>query len=184
MKSIAAALALCALAPVYAADAPPRTEFSRADAGLRMVKRSDSYQSGSSAYWVGNMSLTGMLVLEFDRAPPGEEQPDVNGEAYFEPDRRSLLRLPAAKNYYPLEPKVLLIGEGGRKVLEPLIGQAAFNRLQAETAGRIEFAATLDLTDLVTEVECDHRYYRASYKSIRLQSSPMVALQEANNLGC
>jgi hypothetical protein len=172
------------LAPAYAADQLPRTEFTRADPALRRVKHSDSYESDSSARWVGNMSLTGSLVVEFDRAPPGEEQPDVNGEAYFEPDKKSLTRLPAAKNFYPLVPKVIFIGEGGRAVLAPLIGRSAFNRLQAGSAGRYEFPATLVITELVTEVECDHRYYRANYKFIQLQAQPMSALLEAKNLGC
>nr|WP_297531796.1 hypothetical protein [uncultured Roseateles sp.] len=65
-------------------------------------------------------------MLEFDRDPEGEERGpnnvDIDGVVHFEPDARSLVRLPAATNFYPLAPKILCIGSTGREAFVPLIG--------------------------------------------------------------
>ncbi|WP_431286193.1 hypothetical protein [Roseateles chitinivorans] len=182
--------ALMSAGAVTAADmpTPPRAVFTSWDPALRLVERSDSYVTGSQARWQGRISLTGVLVVEFDRDPEGEERApelvDVNGVAHFEPDARSLARLPAAKNYYPLVPKILWIGATGREALVPLIGRAAFDRLQADRASRFDFPVKLTLTELATSVECDHRDFTATVHAIQLLKAPMVARNEPWSVAC
>ena len=171
-------------ASIQAADAPPRTQFTRADPALRLVERSDSYTTGSKARWIGSLTITGRLVVEFDRAPPGEDQPDIDGGAHFEPDDPSRKKLPAAINYYAKPPKVVWIGGSGRELLTPLIGKEGFERLYRGTAPRYEYPAVLVIKELSTEVECDQRHYTAVPASLRLSSSTVVAAAEAKNIGC
>lgn len=167
---------------------PPRAAFTRWDPALRLVEKSDSYVTGSLARWQGRITLTGLLVVEFDRVPDGEtrreEEIDIDGVAHFEPDARSLARLPAAKNHYPLTPKKIWIGETGRAVFVPLIGRAAFDRLQADRSSRFDFPVTLTLTELVTSVECDHRDFTATVGAIQLLKAPMVARNEPWGVPC
>ena len=130
------------------------------------------------------MTITGRLVVEFDRAPPGEDQPDKYGGAHFEPDEHSLKKLPSAINYYAKSPKVVWLGGSGREVLRPLIGEEGFERLYRGSAPRYEYQAALVIKELSTEVECDQRHYAAVPSSLRLSSSTVVAATEAKNIGC
>lgn len=192
MKRLSLVVLLLALShpmgAAVAADAPPRTVFTRWDPALKLVERSDSYEKGSMARWRGRITLTGRLVVEFDRVPDGELPPDVepdrDGVAHFEPDALSLARLPTATRFYDLAPKVIWVGETGRAALVPLIGQAAFDRLQAARESWYEFPVSLTLTELVTSVECDHRDFTATVREVRLLKAPMVALNKPWSVTC
>jgi len=184
MKSTILLLAAVLTASVQAADAPPKTRFTQADPSLRLVERSDSYSTGSRARWQGPATITGKLIVEFDRAPTGEDQPDKNGGAHFEPDARSLKKLPSAINYYAKSPKVVWLGGSGREVLRPLIGEEGFERLYQGSAPRYEFPAVLVIKEFSTEVECDQRHYAAVASSLKLSSATVLAAAEAKNIGC
>ena len=184
MKATTILLAAALTASVQAADAPPKTQFTRADPALRLVERSDSYTTGSRARWVGPLTITGKLVVEFDRMPPGEDQEDINGGAHFEPDDSSRKKLPAAINYHSKSPKVLWLGGTGREALAPLIGEEGFQRLYKGSAPRYEYPAVLVIKELTTEVECGQRHYAVVPASIRLSSITVMAAAEAKNIGC
>jgi hypothetical protein len=184
MKLTIFLLAAALTASVQAADAPPKTQFTRADPALRIVERSDSYNTGSRARWLGPLTITGRLVVEFDRAPLGEDQLDKDGGAHFEPDDQSLKKLPSAINYYPKSPTVVWLGGSGREVLRPLIGEEGFEKLYKGSAPRYEYPAVLVIKELKTEVECDQRQYAVVPSSLRLSSATVVAATEAKNIGC
>jgi hypothetical protein len=186
MNRLCALLLLaCSIASVAAADAPPRSEFTRGTPTLRLVERSDSYTKGSFARWTGKLVLAGKVVVEFDRPPPGGEPTDDVGVIFFEPSADSLRLLPAAVgSYYPLKPSVLWLEASPPEVLTPLIGAASVEQLLRSKPPRYEVPATLRLRELFTSVECDHRAYSIRYDQLRLLGADLIAMGEAKNIGC
>ncbi len=174
----------CANSGLEAAEKPPVTKFTAADAALRHVERSDSYDKGSFAKWVGKLSLTGKLVIEFDRGPPEETEADTAGIAVFEPDTKSRARLPAARNYYAAPVTAVWLGQSPIEILPTLLGKERALQVIRGKSPRYEFVVSIDLKAFSTSVECDHRSYSIEYSAIRLAQPTMVAATEAKNLGC
>ena len=173
-----------AMSPAVAADRPPLAVFTPADRALRLVERSDNYEKGSYAKWSGKLSLTGKLVVEFDRGPPEEQEADTAGIAVFEPDAKSRTRLPAAQNYYPLPVTTVWLQKTPIEVLPGLIGRERAHKIIRSKVPRYELAVIVHLTSFTTSVECDHRSYSLEYAGISLVQPQVVASTEAKNLGC
>jgi hypothetical protein len=185
MNTRFAALVLAlALSPALADEHPPVTKFSKASKELKLVERSDSYEKGSFARWKGRLTLTGKLILEFDRAPPEEPEHQNAGVAIFEPDAASRKKLPAATNYYELPVKEVYLARSPLEVLPALVGrQKAMNIVLSKTP-HYEMPVSIVLTEFSTSVECDHRSYSMGYSSMRLLRPKVVALTEGQGTGC
>jgi hypothetical protein len=178
---------ICITTPawVVAADIAPKSKYTHSDPGLRLVKRSDSYELGSYAEWKGLLALTGKLVIEFDRLPSGEPEQDSEGFAFFEPDAASLKKLPRAVGpFYPLEPKVVGIEGAPKEILPSLIGAKRTAMVLNGKEPRFELPVRIMVTSFHTDVECDHRSYSIAYKSISLLGQELIAAGDANDLGC
>ncbi len=186
MKYTASAIvaALATAGAAVAADSPPVTRFSPPDPALRLVERSDSYDKGSFAKWSGTLTLTGKLVVEFDRGPPEDPEADTAGVAVFEPDAKSRARLPAAQNYYAAPVSTVWLEKTPLDVLPSLIGRNRALQIIRSKVPRYELAVSVQVTSLSTSVECDHRSYSLEYAAITLVRPKVLAQVQAKNLGC
>jgi len=184
MKTIFTILLLVGFGVSSAGEHPARTTFSKADPNLVPVQCpvEDDYES--ALCWNGELAVSGRLVIEFDRAPPGDREDDKDGQASFEPDSLSQSKLLAATNYYPLPVKVTWLRNRPREILAPLIGEVATQSIMTGTFGRYEFMVNMTLTKFTTSIDCDHRGYGVGYSMIRLQNAEPIAMLQPQNLGC
>jgi hypothetical protein len=167
-------------------DVDPRSRYTQS-AHLRLSARTDGGKHGHSATWRGNVQLSGVLAVEFDRGPVDEPRLEFGaGAVYFEPDANTLRRLPRAVGpFHPLAPRVIWI-ENTKPIpmLTKLLGPNRAEELARGDDARIEIPVIMQLVELGTSIDCDHRSFGMAFASVRRQSNSLVAVAKAKNFGC
>lgn len=162
------------------------SRYVSASGGLKLVERSDGAK-GHYANWKGQLELTGVLVVEFQRAMPGESSPKPGlGIVFFEPDSASLGKLPAAVGkFYPGQPKSIWVENAEPvPILSSLLGAERAALARDSTVPRYEVPVRLQLSEFGTSIDCDHRNFGLTYTKIVLRTDTLVAMAEAKHFGC
>lgn len=183
-KIILAFIALALTTGFQDPDSAKDVKFSEWNPALRQVENDTAGLKSYIAIWRGQLTLTGKLVIEFDRDPEATEMGDAEGSAFFEPDDASRAKLPAATSFYPMPVTSIWLYESPRELLEPLVGKRGFQKISSGKMPRYEYPAEVRIKEFSTSVECDHRSYFIEITTIKLLQPKWSAHIEAKNSMC
>lgn len=154
-------------------------KFSDYDSALKLVSID---QHESIAKFEGHLIVTGTIFFEFDSSD-GVHAVDILF-AKFVPDTASMQNLPIViAGYYP-GPLRFISLEPANAALEAIYGKEKAVTLRHGDKLEIHSAASLELMNYTTEIECDSRsYWSNGFKLTRLEA-PVVAGTQLSPRGC
>jgi hypothetical protein len=166
-----------------------QARFLIGSGGMKIVAGDNSPESHYVTTFRGKVSLTGRLVIEFERScEDGIRRSNFKDEVrvvYFEPDARSLMKLPrAVGDYYPKEPYYFGTDLDVFKTLLKLTGLSRAQRIMESCDPRFEYRTQIVIGQLLTSVQCDHRVFDAAVISFKALRRTEIASAESKWLGC